>query len=134
MLIAFATTGEERINAHFGLADSFAVYEVNPAGSEFKEMITLPKSEQDDDKVELRAEILKQCAVVYCTHIGGPAAARLVQSGIQPLKAPEGTPITQELQRLQTMLRDTPAPWLRKRLQEEMNNKEESCLCSFIKD
>lgn len=134
MLVAFATAGEEKINAHFGLATSFAVYDVNPGGSQFTKMIHLPLQVQEDEKVEVRAKMLEACAVVYCTHIGGPAAARLVQSGIQPLKAAEGTPFADELQRLQTMLKETPPPWLRKRLMEEMENKEESCQCPYTKD
>ncbi|AFV03030.1 Nitrogenase FeMo-cofactor carrier protein NifX [Dehalobacter sp. UNSWDHB] len=134
MLVAFATTGGEKINAHFGLATSFAVYNVTSVSSEFVQMINLPEQVLEDDKIEVRAEMLKECTVVYCTHIGGPAAARLVQSSIQPLKAVEGTPIESELQRLENMIKETPPPWLRKRLMEEMKNKEESCLCPCTKD
>lgn len=134
MFVAFATTGEGKINAHFGMATDFAVYDIGSESCEFSKMLHLPEQAQEDDKVEIRAELLKECIVVYCTHIGSPAAARLVQSGIQPLKAPEGTPIAQELQRLRTMLKETPPPWLRKRLMEEMNHKEESCQCPFTRD
>jgi len=134
MLVAFATTGEEKINVHFGLAVSFAVYDVTQDGSRFIKTIYLPEQSAEDDKVKKRAEVLQGCTVVYCTHIGGPAAARLVQSSIHPLKASEGAPIESELQRLQTMLGSTPPPWLRKRLLEEMVRKEESCLCPYSRD
>jgi nitrogen fixation protein NifX len=68
--------------------------------------------------VESRADLLRECVVVYCTQIGGPAAARLVQQNIHPLKVSEGTSIEGELQRFQTMLKGNPPPWLRKRLAE----------------
>jgi nitrogen fixation protein NifX len=56
--------------------------------------------------------------------IGGPAAARLVQRNIHPLKVSEGTPIEGELQRFQTMLKGNPPPWLRKLLIEEEKKEE----------
>ncbi|ADY57108.1 nitrogen fixation protein NifX [Syntrophobotulus glycolicus DSM 8271] len=125
MLVAFATTGEDKVNAHFGMAPAFAVYEITPGDYRFVKTISLPEQASEDDKVEARADMLKECTIVYCNHIGGPAAARLVQQNIQPLKVKEGTPIIAELERLQTILRESPPPWLRKRLAEEMENKGE---------
>lgn len=119
MRVAFATLGQEMIDAHFGLAPAFAVYEVTPDKIRFVNLISLPEQFAEDDKVESRAELLRDCAVVYCTQIGGPAAARLIQQNIHPLKAKEGTLIEGELQRFQTMLKGTPPPWLRKRLVSE---------------
>lgn len=127
MHVAFATMGgQDRIDAHFGLATAFAVYDVVPENTRFIGMIHLPEQFSEDDKVEIRTDTLKECAVVYCTQIGGPAAARLVQQNIHPLKVSAGTPIEGELQRLQTILNGNPPPWLRKRLAEGMTNKEET--------
>lgn len=119
MRVAFATMGQDRIDAHFGLAPAFAVYDVTPDNFRFVDLISLPEQTVEDDKVESRAEMLRECAVVYCTQIGGPAAARLIQQNIHPLKAKEGTLIEGELQRFQTMLKGNPPPWLRKRLISE---------------
>jgi nitrogen fixation protein NifX len=127
MRVAFATMGgHDRIDAHFGLAPAFAVYDVTPDNIRFICMIHLLEQFSEDDKVEVRAEMLSECAVVYCTQIGGPAAARLVQQNIHPLKVRASTPIESELQRLQTILKGSPPPWLRKRLAEEMKIKEET--------
>jgi nitrogen fixation protein NifX len=127
MRVAFATTGQDEIDVHFGIASAFAVYDVTPEDARFIGMVYLPEefSEVDTDKVQSRAELLRECAVVYCTQIGGPAAARLVQQNIHPIKAKDGTPIKGELQRFQSVLQGNPPPWLRKRLIEEMQSKEE---------
>ena len=119
MRVAFATMGQDRVDAHFGFAPAFAVYEVTPENFRFVNLLSLPVQSAEDDKVEKRAELLRGCAVVYCTQIGGPAAARLIQQNIHPLKVSEGTLIEGELQRFQTMLNGNPPPWLRKRLVEE---------------
>lgn len=110
MRVAFATMGQDKIDAHFGVASCFNIYDVtpdtiNPAGT-----IRIPQHFAGDDKVESRTELLRECVVVYCTQIGGPAAARLVQQNIYPLKVREGTPIESELQRFQTMLKGNPPP------------------------
>jgi len=132
MRVAFATLSQENIDAHFGIAPGFAVYDVTSEKTQFIAMIYPPEQAAEDDKVESRAEVLRGCIVVYCTQIGGPAAARLVQLNIHPLKVREGTPIESELQRFQTMLQNTPPPWLRKRLINEKESKEETdqCLCT----
>lgn len=127
MRVAFATMGgHEKIDAHFGAATAFAIYDVTPDNVRFIGMIHLSEHFIEDDKVEGRAAMLRECAVVYCAQIGGPAAARLVQQNIHPLKVKEGTPIEDEVNRFQTMLQGNPPPFLRKRLAEEMKNKEET--------
>jgi nitrogen fixation protein NifX len=124
--VAFATMGREKIDAHFGVAPAFAFYDVTPEDNRFIGMIHLPELSEEEDKVENRTDILRECAVIYCTQIGGPAAARLVQQNIHPIKAKEGTLIEGELQRFQTMLKENPPPWLRKRLVEKTESKEET--------
>ncbi len=128
MRVAFATMGQDKIDAHFGAAPAFAIYDVTPENFRFIGMVHLPEkfAEGDVDKVESRGEMLRGCAVVYCTQIGGPAAARLVQLNIHPIKAKEGTLIEGELQRFQAVLKGNPPPWLRKRLTEEMKSEEET--------
>jgi nitrogen fixation protein NifX len=134
MRVAFATMSQDKIDAHFGLATTFSVYDITPEHVVFICSIHLPEQFDENDKVENRVEILKECAVIYCTQIGGPAAARLVQQNIQPLKASEGTLIQDELERFQAMLKGNPPPWLRKRLIEEMKSEGEISECQSTKD
>jgi len=124
MRVAFATMDQEKVDIHFGISPGFAIYDITPDHSQYIGMIHFPKQFVEEDKVEGRAEVLKGCTVVYCTQIGGPAAARLVQRNIHPIKVSQGTPIQEEITRFQTMLKGNPPPWLRKRLAEENKSKE----------
>ncbi|QGG48556.1 nitrogen fixation protein NifX [Heliorestis convoluta] len=124
MLVAFASKSMKTIDSHFGLAESFAIYKVTAEKIESLGVTACPQGEAgDEDKVESKLNLLKNCSVVYCTQIGGPAAARLVQSNIHPLKVPEGRPIQDELERLQLLLATNPPPWLVKKIKKEQEKE-----------
>lgn len=129
MRVAFATMSQDQIDAHFGLAPAFAIYDITPDEVRSCGLILCPEQFSEEDKIESRVETLRDCAVVYCTQIGGPAAARLVQRNIHPLKVVEGTPIEGELQRLQAMLKGNPPPWLHKKLIQDLGCKEGPSPC-----
>ena len=118
MLIAFASSDGLTIDSHFASAPKFEMYKFT---GDKKGVIHTTLDEQDMneslDKVDARLNMLKACAIIYCTQIGGPAAARLVQCGIHPLKVPEGTQIIDELNRLNKLLlsKNLP-PWLKKKM------------------
>ena len=118
MLVAFASSDGKTIDSHFASAPGFEMYKFT---GEKQGIIHTSLATEDlyesDDKVDARIKILKECTIVYCTQIGGPAAARLVQSGIHPMKAPEGTLIVDELDRLNKLLLSKRLPpWLKKKL------------------
>ncbi|OLN30492.1 Nitrogenase FeMo-cofactor carrier protein NifX [Desulfosporosinus metallidurans] len=112
MLVAFASGDGKTIDSHFASAPAFEMYKFT--GDKQGIIHTSLAAEdigESVDKVDARINLLKECAIVYCTQIGGPAAARLVQSGIHPLKVPEGTLIIDELNKLNKLLlsKKTPA-------------------------
>lgn len=118
MLVAFASSDGKTADSHFASAPAFEMYKFT---GERQGIIhtSLAAEDMDEsvDKVNARINMLKNCAIVYCTQIGGPAAARLVQSGIHPLKVPEGTLIVDELDRLNKLLLSKKLPpWLKKKL------------------
>ncbi|MBC2721080.1 NifB/NifX family molybdenum-iron cluster-binding protein [Desulfosporosinus sp.] len=118
MLIAFASSDGKTIDSHFASAPRFEMYKFTggPQG-----IIHTSLSSEDmmesNDKVDVRLRMLKECAIVYCTQIGGPAAARLVQCGIHPLKVPVGAEIVDELNKLNKLLLSKKLPpWLKKKV------------------
>lgn len=119
MLIAFASSDGFTIDSHFASAPKFEMYKFT--GDEKGVIHTSLLAEdmaESEDRVDARMNMLKDCAIVYCTQIGGPAAARLVQSGIHPLKVPEGTLIAEELERMNKLLLSKKLPpWLKKKLE-----------------
>lgn len=117
MKICIATNDLETVNEHFGRTKMFVIYEVTSSGYKFVESVSLKsQGDEQDDKIEERINALKSCAIVYCTQIGGVAAARLVKNKIHPIKVSSGQPIDEILKKLQDRLENNPPLWLRRRV------------------
>ena len=115
MKVAFASTDKVHVDEHFGKAEEFYIWEIGPEEAAFSGVAQL-KAEEGfiDDKIEARTSVLADCALVYVGEIGGPAAARLVQKRIHPIKSKDHEPITVVVEKLQEVLKGNPPPWLRK--------------------
>ncbi len=115
MKVAFTSMTGEMIDQHFGMAETFCIWEVGPDESHFVETVRVGKSEDDEeDKIASRVAILTDCAIVYTMQIGGPAAAKVVSKKIHPMKTGKETSIAETVEKLQEVLRGNPPPWLRK--------------------
>ncbi len=122
MKIAFATQDKERVDAHFGWAKSIVTYDVTPDGHRFVESFEFGdklEEDGDEDKLAPKLEAIKDCAILYVAAIGGSGAARVVALKIHPIKVPQPESIAEILDKLQTVLKGTPPPWLRKALAKE---------------
>jgi|SRR5271166_1612537 len=117
MKVAFATQDLKRVDAHFGWAKNIAVYEIAPEGSKFVETFQFEgdlKEDGDEDKLAPKLEAIKDVAILYVAAIGGSGAARVVATGIHPIKVSQPEEITDLLKKLVEVLKGTPPPWLRK--------------------
>lgn len=115
MKVAFASTDKVHVDEHFGKAEEFYIWDIGPDDATLSGVVQV-KTEEGyiDDKIEARTAALSDCALVYVGEIGGPAAARLVQKKIHPIKSKECEPITLVVDKLQEVLKGNPPPWLRK--------------------
>jgi nitrogen fixation protein NifX len=119
MKVAFATEDLKRVDAHFGWAKNIAVYDVTPDTICFVTTYKFAGDLQEDgteDKLATKLDAIEDCAILYVAAIGGSGAARVVARKVHPIKVAEPEPIDGLLLRLQTVLRGTPPPWLRKAL------------------
>lgn len=124
MRIAVATHDRQRVDAHFASAKTFLFYDVGPDSHSFLEAVQFEAvsgedgNHRDDGEDRLAAKIasLDGTALLFCRAIGGPAAARVVRAKVHPIKLPDDEPISQVMERVRTMLRGNPPPWLRKAL------------------
>ena len=122
--VAIASTDLKGLNAHFGSAPKFAIYDVTPAGWSFVEAVEFEGNAEGDgthradgdDRITPKVDALAGCHLLFCLAIGGPAAAKAVASRIHPIKAQAAT-IDEVLEKVRVMLTGTPPPWLRKVLQ-----------------
>ena len=117
MKVAFATQDMKRVDAHFGWARNIAIYDVTAEGSRFIEAVQFDGELQEDgneDKLTPKLAAIHDCAILYVAAIGGSGAARVVASGIHPIKVPQPEDIGELLVKLSDVLKGAPPPWLRK--------------------
>ncbi len=126
MKVAFATTDGKQVNEHFGRAGMFVIYEIMETGHRFVEtrkfaegvdmavVDTKDKGPLHDDFVQGKVDRLADCKLIYLTEIGGPSAARLAKKGIMPMKVKDVISIESALSQLETTIKQSPPPWLRK--------------------
>jgi nitrogen fixation protein NifX len=120
MKVAFTSTTGEMIDQHFGMTDSFSIWEVGPEDARFLETVQVGTSGDDEeDKIASRIALLSGCAIIYTMQIGGPAAAKAVAKKIHPMKTGKEVAIAEIVNKLQEVLRGNPPPWLRKAMNKE---------------
>lgn len=112
--VAFATSDLENIDSHFGSAKQFAVYEIGKDLTNVCEIIKI--EDKDTDKT---VELLKDIDIVYFTNIGAIAAAKIINSGIFPIKYKENVSIEEEIKKLTTMLNTNPPPFIKKIIEKK---------------
>jgi nitrogen fixation protein NifX len=120
--IAVATQDMKSLNAHFGSARRFAVWDVTPDDAHFVEAVgfddvsdeTGAHKVEGDDRIGPKVEALAGCHLLFVLAIGGPAAAKVVGAHIHPVKLPAPQSIASVIERVQAMMVGNPPPWLRK--------------------
>lgn len=133
MKVAFATNDLKRVDAHFGGAKRMVFYDVTADSSRLIEAVQFDTVSQEDgahaadetdDRLGPKVEALKGCSLLFVLAIGGPAAARVINLRVHPIKLPAVEAIPDVIARVQTMLKGAPPPWLRKALQSENRNMD----------
>lgn len=118
--VAFATADLKRVDQHFGAAERFAIYTVNPDEAILIEVAEFGNLARDGDENKLveKFVVLDGCAAVYCQAVGGSAVRQLLGIGVQPLKVAQGTAITQLLEELQAEMNHGPGGWVARALKQ----------------
>jgi len=107
--VAFATNDNENIDAHFGSAKQFNIYEISSESYEFCEIIKIEEKDTDNT-----ISLLKGMDIVYFVNIGPAAAAKIINNGIFPIKYKEVVSIDAELGKIVGMLNGNPPPFIKK--------------------
>ena len=124
MRVVLATQDRENVNGHFASTRLFMFYDVTAEGHRFLEEVTFDVvtgeegrtgvQEDGEDRLAPKLKAIEGSVLMFVTAIGGPAAARVVRTNVHPVKLPKAEPIGEVLERVQTMLKGNPPPWLRK--------------------
>jgi nitrogen fixation protein NifX len=114
--IACASNDAVNVDGHFGSCSQFMIYQVSADEARLIDIraTDIPKGLEVDDKNLFRAELIRDCQVLYIASVGGPAAAKIVKLGIHPMKLPGIEAIADIIGQLQAVIAGTPPPWLAK--------------------
>lgn len=112
--VAVASNNQEKLDGHFGSCLRYLIYQLSAQEMRLIDIRSALEADLSDDKNAFRVKLIKDCHVLYVTAIGGPAAAKVIQAGIYPMKNEAGGLAREVLQELQQAIATAPPPWLAK--------------------
>jgi nitrogen fixation protein NifX len=121
--IAVAADSGEEIDAHFGSAARFLVYQVSTTEIRLIDMRRTDAPPEVTDGTGFRVGLIDDCHLLLVQSIGGPAAAKVINAGIYPLKATDGGPARLFLAILQQRMASSPPPWLAKAMKVPIEDR-----------
>lgn len=115
MKVAFTTSTGVEVDQNFRKSTSYTVWDVGPDEAYYVTTVRITDDGGcEDDRIAIRVKALSGCSIVCAREINGPAAAKLAAGSIHPLKTGVPTPVEDIIDQLKSVLRGTPAPWIRK--------------------
>lgn len=112
--VAIASNTADNMDGHFGSCLRFLIYQVNRDSCRLIDIRSTQGADESDDRNAFRADLIRDCQLMYVVSIGGPAAAKVIRAGIYPMKLSAEEPAPAVLAKLQETLRGHPPPWLAK--------------------
>lgn len=112
--VGISSNSADNLDGHFGSCLRFLVYQVSVDGMRLIDIRSAAAADLSDDRNGYRADIVKDCDVLYMVSVGGPAAAKIIRAGIYPLKIIEGGKALDIIKNLQHVMTGSPPPWLAK--------------------
>lgn len=112
--IAVASNTEEQLDGHFGSCHRYLIYQLAPDQLKLIDVRSALEADLAEEKNRFRVDLIKDCAILYIVSIGGPAAAKVIQANIYPMKIEQGGSAREILADLQKAITTSPPPWLAK--------------------
>jgi len=112
--VAISSNSGELLNGHFGSCLRYLIYDVNTVAYRLVDVRSALEADFSDDRNAFRADLIRDCQVLYVVSVGGPAAAKVIRAGVYPIKQIDGGTAADVLAGLQRVMAGTPPPWLAK--------------------
>lgn len=112
--IAVASNTAEQLDGHFGSCHRYLIYQLTVDQIKLIDVRSAIEADLAEEKNTFRVNLIKDCAVLYIVSIGGPAAAKVIQAYIYPMKVERGGSAREILADLQKAIATSPPPWLAK--------------------
>lgn len=113
--VAIGSNNGALINGHFGSCIRFLVYQLSQQELRLVDIRSTIEADSSDDRNLFRAQLIKDCHVLFVQSIGGPAAAKVIRQDIYPIKVPDPIEAIAQLQEFQSVFA-APPPWFAKAL------------------
>jgi nitrogen fixation protein NifX len=113
--IAIGSNSGALINGHFGSCIRFLVYQLSQDAYKLVDIRSTLDADSSDDRNLFRADLIRDCHVLFVQSIGGPAAAKVIRADIYPIKIPDVTEAVDQLKEFQQVFA-APPPWFAKAL------------------
>jgi len=119
--VAFATSDMKHVDQHFGAAESFVIYALNPEQASFMEAVQFSRPAMDGNEDKLAAKIgaLHGCIAVFCQAIGASAINQLRAKRIRAVKVMPGSSIKDLVLDLRAELREGTSAWLARAIEQQ---------------
>ncbi|MBI4780965.1 MAG: dinitrogenase iron-molybdenum cofactor biosynthesis protein [Oscillatoriophycideae cyanobacterium NC_groundwater_1537_Pr4_S-0.65um_50_18] len=112
--VAVASNHRENLDGHFGSCLRYLIYQLSSKEIRLIDIRSAIEADLSEDKNAFRVGLIRDCPVLYIVAIGGPAAGKVVQAGIYPIKKELGGAARPILSELQQAIATSPPPWLAK--------------------
>lgn len=112
--VAVASNSGEMLNGHFGSCIRYLIYDLNDVEYRLVDIRSALEADFSDDRNAFRADLIRDCQVLYVVSVGGPAAAKVIRAGVYPIKVIDGGEVGDILKNLQQVMSGNPPPWLAK--------------------
>lgn len=112
--VAIASNSNETLNGHFGSCIRFLIYQVSATDCKLVDVRSALEADFAEDKNAFRADLIRDCQVLYVVSVGGAAAAKVVRAGVYPMKKIDGGEAREVVAELQAQMGRTLPPWLAK--------------------
>jgi nitrogen fixation protein NifX len=112
--VAIASNNREELDGHFGSCLRYLIYQLSAQEMRLIDVRSAIEADLSEDKNAFRVNLIKDCHIIYVMAVGGPAAAKVVQAGIYPIKKEHGGSAKTILSELQHAIATSPPPWLAK--------------------
>ncbi|MEW7984049.1 MAG: dinitrogenase iron-molybdenum cofactor biosynthesis protein [Candidatus Sedimenticola endophacoides] len=112
--VACASNKTELLDGHFGSCRRFLIYQVSAQENRLMDIRAIDREQEADDKNAYRASLISDCQILFVASIGGPAAAKVVRTGVHPIKKPDAGSAREEIISLQGVIGEDAPPWLAK--------------------
>ena len=112
--VAISSNSGTNLDGHYGSCLRYLVYQVSADALRLIDVRSAAEADLSDDRNAFRAGLISDCQVLYMVSVGGPAAAKIINAGIYPIKKLDGGAAETILCDLQRVMRSSPPPWLAK--------------------